>query len=134
MINATLYSDFSSMQHSTAEESFRELLSLFDLPGGPSLIDVGCGPGDFLVNRIISFLHSKPSKVVGIDISKTMVELANAKYGSKNISFHEFDIQAELTKSCEFREPKGYDLVTSFYCYNWIRDERYAHLKKILIK
>lgn len=135
MNNATLYSDFSSMQQNTSEECFREQFKLlisnkqaFDLPAGPSLLDIGCGPGDLLINRILPYFHKQPTKVVGVDISKPMVELANEKYGGKDISFHEFDIQGELAKICEFRKPEGYDFVTSFYCYHWIRDERYVYL------
>lgn len=123
MNNAQLYSEFSSMPQSDSTSIAKEYLSVIN-GRFHSVLDIGCGPGDTLINKILPHLREQPLRVVGVDISKNMVEQANKRYRSTTAEFYECDIQGDLDDSCHFRQPEGYDLVTSFFCHNWIRNER----------
>lgn len=69
------------------------------------ILDAGCGPGMF-INRLI---RSGPKKVVGIDLSSRMIEIARAKYGHcHNVQL----LQGSISK-ITFPD-KYFDLIVSF--------------------
>lgn len=121
MNNAKLYSDFSNMQQNESNEIASEFLSSLNR-SCDSFLDIGCGPGTTLFNNILPHLSEKPRKVVGVDASENMIWLAKEKY--PNGLFFEFDIQHDLSEGSEWLDVEGFELVTSFFCHHWIRNER----------
>lgn len=126
MNNAELYSECSSFQQADSGVIFGDFLNLVkcDHCQFKSILDIGCGPGDTLVTQIVNKLNKSLTRVVGLDTSKRMIDFAIKKYQSELIRFYVFDIQNEFSGPYEFFEPGSFDLVTSFYCFNWVRKER----------
>lgn len=125
MFNASLYKSHSNLQQEWSRIVFQEFLSGFEVKvrNWETVLDIGCGPGDTLVAHILPQLKSKPLKVVGIDISKDMINIARKRFTESNLEFRELDIQCELLE-IDNRDHERFDLVTSFFVYNWIRDEK----------
>jgi trans-aconitate 2-methyltransferase len=109
--NAQEYKDNSPNQKKWA----LELLSKAQLRGYESVLDIGCGDGE-----ITAFIAGKVNRgrVIGIDSSDEMIELAKQRFHSKthpNLSFvlkdaREIDFQSE------------FDLIFSNACLHWITD------------
>jgi len=130
MNNAKLYSEFNDLAQSESKKIFQEFLKFSKLENVEfeSLLDVGCGPGETLVNGILPEFKTKPLKVVGIDVSDKMIEAATMKFESKTVKFQVFDIQSNDYVPNGHMVPEGYDLVTSLFCHHWIKNEMQALL------
>ena len=73
-----------------------------------SILEVGCGGGDFAYLLAKKFPQSK---VVGIDIDQAAVDRANHHFSLPNLSFS--------TKRLEEFEPKSFDIVsTTLVCHH----------------
>lgn len=133
MADANLYREFDTYQQIEAEDVFREFLNypLKKSDEFKNIIDIGTGPGDTLVLRILPQLGKKPSKVVGVDISSEMVEAAARKYQNEILNFQLLDIQSDSYEPTGNLAHGTYDLVTSFYCYQWVRNERCKYLQSL---
>lgn len=66
----------------------RDLLSVLNLQLGESVLDVGCGPGDRVV-ELAQYLGPR-GKAAGIDYSATLIDEAHKRWGSSGlpVSFH----------------------------------------------
>lgn len=126
MNDSGLYSEFSDIQKNDSKIFFLEFLTYSAVRNAEfkSILDVGCGPGNTLIDYVLPQLKNKPSKVVGVDISNQMIETAIEKYQNETIRFNVFDIQSSQFQAVDHLAPESYDLVTSFYCFHWVRDER----------
>lgn len=126
MNDGQLYSNYNQSQRLDAQLILDEFSSEFEWrnDGFDSLLDVGCGPGDVLVDLILPRLPEK-SKVIGVDISMKMIECAK-KYECNSIKFHRLDIAAEFEECRKIlkAEVELFDNITSFYCQHWIQDQR----------
>ncbi len=91
-------------------------LSYVHLRGTECILDVGCGDG-----KITNILRQKVSKgrIIGIDVSPAMIAEAQKTYRSSNISF-------ELKSATHLNITNQFDLVTSFFCLHWIKDQSKA--------
>lgn len=130
MNKARLYSDHNDLQRfdaMTVINEFADRLAL-NCQEKASLLDIGSGPGDVLVNLILPKISEKICEVVGIDISEKMVNNANSNYADDFISFHQLDI-SEDSNACEklFGQNK-FDIITSFNCLHWIQDQRFLKI------
>jgi ubiquinone/menaquinone biosynthesis C-methylase UbiE len=65
------------LPHQPTERSLLTLFAELAAPHSTEVADVGCGPG-----QITAFLSEQGLKVVGIDLSPAMIELARATYPS----------------------------------------------------
>ena len=87
------------------------------------ILDVGCGTG-----RLEAlFLNKNPKEVVGIDISKAMLDIAKSKYknnGNFNFYIHNFE-------NGKFELPLFDYITVSFFTINYIK-EPYVFLKNLL--
>lgn len=122
MFRANLYRRSSSFQQEDSAIIFDQFFGPLECEGFKSLLDIGCGPGETLI-KICSKL-SYNIKVVGIDVLEEMIILASKKYQSEALNFYVSDIQSDFNKINSNLHDKRFDLITSFYCYQWIRDER----------
>lgn len=125
MENAELYVEFSSFQKRAAGEVFAEFVDSHPeyFPKTGKMLDVGCGPGDTLVNHMFPSLKESQLDVVGIHVSRNGVDLANANYQNESRKFFVWDIQNGIDE-VEDLKPESLNLVTSSFCYHWIRDEK----------
>lgn len=73
--------------------------------GGRIALDAGCGDGFFIPN----LLKKKPKKVIGIDISKWLVDIAKEENHFKNVAFYQMD----LTKKLKFKS-NFFDVIISY--------------------
>lgn len=125
MYRAKLYTHSSSFQQEDASKFFEEFLEQIDEDEKfESLLDFGCGPGETLFNQVLPKLSVQPDKVVGIDILENMIKLATKKCESENCEFFVNDIQSDFNEIQRNLKEGSFDLITSFYCYQWVRKER----------
>lgn len=89
------------------------------------LFDVGCGPADVLTNFICQYAHGRQNfkRIVGIDISHTMIDYAEKLYATDDFIMEFF--RADIQNPQEMKRFKNkFDHVTSFCCLNWVQDQR----------
>ncbi|XP_040070827.2 juvenile hormone acid O-methyltransferase-like [Ixodes scapularis] len=86
------------------------------------ILDIGCGIGDFTRDVLLHWNHPC-RKIVGVDISPSMMNYAKRNYGHRDICYDVLDagssdVSAFLNKYGKF------DRIYSFYCLHWIRDQK----------
>jgi SAM-dependent methyltransferase len=92
---------YKDKDYSTEVDYIDALIKKFN-PGTNSILDVGCGTGGHA--KLIS---AKGYSVHGIDLSKSMLEIANQSL-TPNTSFSEGDIR-------NFKLPQKFDTITSLF-------------------
>ncbi|KAH6924494.1 hypothetical protein HPB50_018957 [Hyalomma asiaticum] len=99
--------DFCKLAFTTTPDSSQQFL------------DVGCGPGDFTRDVLLS--HCLPCRrIVGVDFSREMIEYARRNSAHEKIDFAVLDIAADVS---QFLDQYGhFERVYSFYCLNWVDD------------
>jgi trans-aconitate methyltransferase len=68
------------------------LSGLQEWQNAQTILDIGCGNGNFL-GRLRETFPEK--KYIGIDVSTSLIEIAEQRHRQPNLSFKSFDIQAE---------------------------------------
>jgi trans-aconitate methyltransferase len=118
--NANDYADNSSAQEIWA----KELIEKLALQGKEHLLDIGCGDGK--ITHTLS-RELTGGRVVGIDQSPNMIELASKKFNENNLSFLVMDA-TRVSLSEKF------DIVFSNAALHWIKDHKkiLIHIKKHL--
>jgi juvenile hormone-III synthase len=134
-MNPSLYKESNSEQRRDAENCVKKFSGLLDVNDDDklSLLDIGCGPGDVLVDIVLPRLKNKVDNVVGVDISKEMIKFANENYGNHFTKFFEINIESDF-ESMEKLEPESFDIVTSFHCLHWVKNQRkaFANIYKLM--
>lgn len=91
-----------------------ELIATIEFQGTESVLDIGCGDG-----KITALLAEKVSRgrVVGVDNSPSMVELASTRYANRtaHLSF-------EVADASRLPFDQEFDIVFSNSALHWIRD------------
>lgn len=77
-----------------------------------AVLDLGCGYGINCIN----FIKKGAKKVVGIDISKKMLEIANEKYSDEKIKYVKMDMNDIQSLN------EKYDLIYSSLAFHYIED------------
>ncbi|XP_075150090.1 juvenile hormone acid methyltransferase [Haematobia irritans] len=127
MNQACLYHRANEVQRHDAEEIIREFAERLEwrLDGSDSLLDVGCGSGDVLMDFIYPIMPKQFERLVGTDISNKMIKFAQNCYSSYgHCEFKQLDIATEDKLPQDLQG--AFDHVTSFYCMHWIQDQRQA--------
>lgn len=104
------------------DRKIRKILELAEIKENAKILDIGTGTG-----ILISYLLEKsPSKLVGVDISENMIEVAKEKYKDNNVKFAVSDIM-------DFNEDK-YDYIFIYSAYPHFKDKEklFEHLSKLL--
>ena len=115
--DARVYNRISALQRWLAEKSLASLT----LDGGERVLDVGCGDGT-ITAEIAGRLPR--GSVLGVDASHAMVTFASERFPETthpNLAFQVADA-ARLDVGDRF------DLVVSFNCLHWVRDQAAALL------
>ncbi|CAO1315338.1 unnamed protein product [Diamesa serratosioi] len=140
MNDAKLYHKSNTVQKRDANQILDEFSHLFNwrYDGTDSLLDIGSGTGDVLVELIIPRMPKNFAKVIGVDLSENMTRYAKEKHQNNHVDFYKVDFASDLLtseiNSCD--EKKGfllqsmelgnYDFITSFYCLHWIQNQNQA--------
>ncbi|XP_058466096.1 juvenile hormone acid O-methyltransferase isoform X2 [Malaya genurostris] len=127
MNKPNLYQRANGLQRRDAEEILEEYGHLLRWTGkaNESLLDIGCGSGDVLIDFIVPQMPRDDVRIVGTDISEQMVRHARKAHSHcENIFFERLDIGTELDG---FLESWGqFDHITSFYCLHWVKYQTMA--------
>ncbi|XP_031351729.1 juvenile hormone acid O-methyltransferase-like [Photinus pyralis] len=96
---------------------------------GKSVLDIGCGPGKTTHDLILPYLEQEVKEVIGIDISKTMLDYAKKTYEDDRLSFEKVDVLDVPDKFVG-----RFDYIFSFMTFHWIEDYRklYSNILKML--
>lgn len=90
------------------------------------LLDVGCGPGNVTVHRILE-RHPTCKKVIGIDESSLMIEFARKTYQKQEFPKTEFKVANIEADPAELSQYFGtFDHVISFTVLNWMKNQPYV--------
>ncbi|XP_055386736.1 juvenile hormone acid O-methyltransferase [Condylostylus longicornis] len=122
---ASLYCRSNYVQRRDAKEVVKEYSKILQwrYDGEDTLMDIGCGSGDVLIDYILPIMPKKFKKLTGIDISENMIKYAKNYYKNiKNVEFNVLDIENDLNEIYYDQ----YDHITSFYCWHWIQNQRKA--------
>ncbi|HEU5228958.1 MAG TPA: class I SAM-dependent methyltransferase [Ktedonobacteraceae bacterium] len=92
----------------TTEAMGGPLSGLPDLPADAHILDLACGPGGWVLD--VAYAHPD-AQVAGVDISKTMIEYANARARSQNLKNASFGIM-DITQPLDFAD-NTFDLVNA---------------------
>ncbi|CAO1396131.1 unnamed protein product [Diamesa serratosioi] len=140
MNNANLYHKSNTLQKRDTKQILDEFSHLLNwrYDGTDSLLDIGSGTGDVLVELIIPRMPKNFAKVVGVDLSENMTRFAKEKHQNNHVDFYKVDIESDFlsseinsyeTKTCFLSQTMklgNYDFITSFYCLHWIQNQRQA--------
>lgn len=107
--DGTKYNKNSSLQFNEA----MTFLQQHTFHGHESILDVGCGDGKITVEIVKKVPNGK---VIGIDASPNMLKIALQQTQYNNLSF-----QLQDAQQLEFTNQ--FDLVTSFFCLQWVPDK-----------
>jgi juvenile hormone acid methyltransferase len=122
--DAFLYSNHDELQRIDADHILTTFSNLLKWKNSENVLDVGSADGGITTEILMPNLPKDFKKLVGVDIAEKMVAFANNN--SKNnpkVEFHVLDITCPKLPT-EFRH--HFDHVFSFYCLNWIPEERYV--------
>lgn len=127
MHKAALYQRSNGLQRRDAKQAIEEFSHVFQWrsDGGDSLLDIGCGSGDVMIDFILPILPGNFKRLVGVDLSKEMIDFARKQYPNSRISFDTFDLALDLEKQM-LRNTEPFDHITSFYCLHWIQNQEKA--------
>ena len=118
--NPTRYAKNSHIQESLAKES----LDALELSGDELIYDIGCGDGKLTIEiaKRVSQGH-----VVGLDISKQMIDYAVTHHSSNNAEYLCSDV-------LDFKPARQADVVVSFNTLHWIaqQDKALANIRTVL--
>lgn len=125
MNHPCMYQKGNKLQRHDAEQIIKEyshrLQWRFD--GRDTLLDIGTGPGDVLIDFIYAIMPKQFGRIVGSDVSPKMIDYAQDVYKSYGkCEFKVLDIGTEKDLPNDMREQ--FDHVTSFYCLHWIQNQK----------
>ncbi len=107
-----------NQEHLLTQAMNGPLVGLPDPSTFHNVLDLGCGPGGWALSVAFSF---PSTEVVGVDISKTMIEYANARARSQHRSNTSFSIM-DITKPLDFADD-SFDLVNARFLFAVLRRE-----------
>lgn len=91
--------------------------------GCDAVLDAGCGAGDITHGIILPFLPPHFERLVGVDVSKEMIDYARRTHIHPKLTFQQFDLGSDLeSQSLAGVEP--FDHIFSAFCLTWIRNPR----------
>ncbi|XP_075152637.1 juvenile hormone acid O-methyltransferase-like [Haematobia irritans] len=127
MIRADIYTKNNDVQRHDSKRIIEEYTTKIQwrYDGQDSLIDLGSGCGDILVDFVYPRMPWNRQRIVCSDISVQMVEFARRKYW--HLKEMEFRVLNMATHEKLPYDLKGqFDHVTSFYALMWVADQKQA--------
>lgn len=108
-LNPSEYSRHSRLQYEFAHMMIKNA----GIKPTDRILDIGCGDGKITADMANIV---KQGQVIGTDISAQMIHFATRTYAQSNLGFMVMDAEVNV-----FR--KQFDLVTSFCCLHWVRQQ-----------
>lgn len=96
-----------------------------------TIMDIGCGPGN-LTKDLLLPKFTKDTNIVGLDVSKNMIDCARTiNKSEKRLSFEQLNIETSKLPA-EFIE--RFDNGFSFFCLQWVHDMKlgFGNIYKML--
>jgi trans-aconitate 2-methyltransferase len=92
-----------------------DLVSKLEFKGDENVLDIGCGDG-----KITATIAARVPKgqVLGIDLSREMIDFAGSKYPKHN--YPNLSFQQKDASQLDFQDE--FDVVVSFACLHWVKD------------
>lgn len=115
----TNYDPIAEQYKRSKQQPWRTYIEAFTLmeiigdPQGMSVVDIACGEGFY--SRLLRQYGAR--KVVGIDLSERMIELARAQEAE-----HRLGIDYAVGDGRELTQGEEYDLAVAAYLLNYARD------------
>lgn len=114
-LDAHHYKSHSEVQYKLAQTPLQH----YPFIGNEWILDIGCGDG-----KITAQIAERvpQGQVIGVDKSQAMISLAQGSFSKShypNLSFQQQD-------ACSLKLKGAFDLVTSFSCLHWIKNQRLA--------
>lgn len=118
--------NYQNTAHYTQDYAL-QLLNRLNLTGNEFILDIGCGDGRITQEIAKSITHVN---VIGIDNNSSMIKVAQEKK-LKQSNLHFENMDAEKIQFPVFYQ---FDIVTSFYCMQWVSDKAivFKRIKKYL--
>ncbi|XP_069675143.1 juvenile hormone acid O-methyltransferase-like [Periplaneta americana] len=110
---------------SAAQQTMSEYMGSMTWKPRERIFDLGCGPGKVTVEMLLPRLPDDFEILVAADVSAAMLQLARSKYTHPKVKFLELDLGKPIPPDSDLRTP-GFDKVFSFFCLQWIADQRQA--------
>ncbi|XP_077531315.1 juvenile hormone acid O-methyltransferase-like [Haemaphysalis longicornis] len=89
-------------------------------------VDIGCGPGNFTKEKLLSISHPDSSRIVALDRSRHAVDYAKANFSHSRIAYDVFDVEYDdFTPILQRYGPS--DRIYSFYTFHYIVDLEKAY-------
>jgi len=120
-----MYSDASRLQQMKAKKAMVKYNDWFNWTKGDKVLDIGCGPGIITTDLILQCIPCREVKVVGVDLSGSMVEHATKSYPDPRLSFYQMDITETDINIFSNSIPsdvlgEGFDKIFCFYLLHWL--------------
>ncbi|XP_050523729.1 juvenile hormone acid O-methyltransferase-like [Daktulosphaira vitifoliae] len=116
-----LYINENTLQHEIALEFLTKNLLELKWKLNENVLDIGCGPGDVTVKKLLPLIQDKINKLIAVDKCSEMVEFANDCYNVPEVEFQIMDIQDSST--CLFYT-EYFNKIFSFMCLHWAVDQQ----------
>lgn len=127
MNQASLYHRASAVQRRDSKQIFQEYMKVMQwrADGRDTLIDIGSGSGNVLMEFIYPMLPAQFDAVLATDISERMIDFARKNYGDFERShFEVLDITCPQLPQQLYGQ---FDHVTSFYCLHWVQNQKWVY-------
>lgn len=124
MNKAALYSQSNHFQRRDAQEALHEFAYTirWRSDGCDYILDCGCGSGDVTAEILMPILPINFRRLVGVDISKEMLDYARKTQIHPKLSFEQFDLCTELEKQ-PLSNAVPFDHIFSFYTFQRVPDK-----------
>ena len=124
MNDAKLYASCHELQARDATEVLSDYINRMIWKTGDRVLDLGCGPGNVTTQVLMPLLPADFGLLIGADLSADMIHYASNNYAHSKLRFTQFDLAKDIQNSSQLG-PSGFDKIFSFFCLNWIPDQRY---------
>ncbi|CAD7079457.1 unnamed protein product [Hermetia illucens] len=120
------YAQVNRVQRQDAEQLLEEYSKIIRWRnnGKENVLDIGCGPGDITIDFVLPRMSRPIGKLVGVDVSEKMIKYAKRLYECEDVHFQTLDIENGDIDLFLKDYPEGFDHITSFYCLQWVRDQK----------
>ena len=123
-----LHYDEKALEYSSLPDQYLEdILSCISTASHKSILDIGCGHGNLVFNILEKY---NPQKIIGIDISDEILNIARNRVGEKGLNNCEFI--AASSNRLPFKD-QSFDIIVSNMVFHHIVDKEKAFTEIIRV-
>jgi len=124
MNDPKLYASSNALTVRDVTKVLSEYIKSMSWKTGDRVLDLGCGPGNVTTEVLMPRLPEDFGVLVGADLSADMIQYASETYTNSKLRFTQFDLAKDIGNTSQLR-PSDFDKIFSFFCLQWIPDQRY---------